>query len=286
MAGSSKKQQSLDESERNFRLLVEGITDYAIYMLDPEGHVTNWNKGAERIKGYKAKEIVGKHFSVFYTPEDQAAGLPATGAGNGPEGKTFPRRRLARSQGRHAFLRLRRHRSDLREAQADRLRQDHPRHHRAPERAVAICRKAKASSRCWSAASPTTRSTCSIPPASSRTGTPAASASRAIRAGEIVGQHFSRFYTPDRPGRGKARAGLEDRRGNRPLRGRRLARSQGRLVFLGERRHRSDPQRRRRTDRLCQDHPRHHRTQGSAGKTACRCSGSSPSCRSSTRSAS
>ena len=45
-------------------------------MLDPEGHVANWNKGAERIKGYKAKEIVGKHFSVFYTPEDQAAGRP------------------------------------------------------------------------------------------------------------------------------------------------------------------------------------------------------------------
>jgi PAS domain S-box-containing protein len=74
MAGS--KQQHLYESERNFRLLVEGITDYAIYMLDPEGHVTNWNKGAERIKGYKAREIVGKHFSVFYTPEDLAADLP------------------------------------------------------------------------------------------------------------------------------------------------------------------------------------------------------------------
>ena len=76
MAGSKKIEQSLYESERNFRLLVEGITDYAIYMLDPEGHVSNWNKGAERIKGYKAKEIVGRHFSLFYTPEDQAADLP------------------------------------------------------------------------------------------------------------------------------------------------------------------------------------------------------------------
>jgi PAS domain S-box-containing protein len=76
MAGSKKLERNLYESERNFRLLVEGITDYAVYMLDPEGRVTNWNKGAERIKGYKAKDIVGQHFSVFYTPEDRAAGLP------------------------------------------------------------------------------------------------------------------------------------------------------------------------------------------------------------------
>jgi PAS domain S-box-containing protein len=75
MAGSKKLERNLHESQRNFQLLVEGITDYAIYMLDPEGHVTNWNKGAERIKGYKAREIVGKHFSVFYTPEDRATGL-------------------------------------------------------------------------------------------------------------------------------------------------------------------------------------------------------------------
>jgi PAS domain S-box-containing protein len=76
MTRSKKLEQNLYESERNFRLLVEGITDYAIYMLDPEGHVTNWNRGAERIKGYKAKDVVGKHFSVFYTPEDRAADLP------------------------------------------------------------------------------------------------------------------------------------------------------------------------------------------------------------------
>ncbi|WP_082070311.1 PAS domain-containing sensor histidine kinase [Bradyrhizobium sp. LTSP885] len=75
MAGGKQK-QDLYESERNFRLLVEGITDYAIYLLDPEGHITNWNKGAERIKGYKAREILGQHFSTFYTPEDRAAGLP------------------------------------------------------------------------------------------------------------------------------------------------------------------------------------------------------------------
>jgi PAS domain S-box-containing protein len=64
------------ESERRFRLLVRGVTDYAIYMLSPDGHVTNWNAGAERIKGYTETEIVGEHFSRFYTPEDISAGLP------------------------------------------------------------------------------------------------------------------------------------------------------------------------------------------------------------------
>jgi PAS domain S-box-containing protein len=64
------------ESERRFRLLVQGVSDYAIYMLSPAGEVTNWNRGAERIKGYSASEIVGEHFSRFYTPEDTASGLP------------------------------------------------------------------------------------------------------------------------------------------------------------------------------------------------------------------
>lgn len=71
-----KGARELHNSERNFRLLVEGITDYSIFMLDPSGMVTSWNSGAERIKGYTAHEIIGSHFSAFYTPEDRAAGLP------------------------------------------------------------------------------------------------------------------------------------------------------------------------------------------------------------------
>ena len=63
-------QESLRESEERFRLLVEGVGDYAIFMLDPEGRVTTWNEGAERINGYGAPEILGRHFSVFYTEED------------------------------------------------------------------------------------------------------------------------------------------------------------------------------------------------------------------------
>jgi len=71
---ASKK---LRESEQRFRLLVQGVRDYAIYMLDPQGNVTNWNAGAALIKGYTEAEIVGQHFSRFYTDEDRAAGLPA-----------------------------------------------------------------------------------------------------------------------------------------------------------------------------------------------------------------
>jgi len=70
-------EESLRESEQRFRLLVQGVTDYAIYMLSPEGVVTNWNVGAERIKGYSYDEIVGQHFSRFYTDEDRLAGVPA-----------------------------------------------------------------------------------------------------------------------------------------------------------------------------------------------------------------
>lgn len=64
-------------TEERYRLLVESVIDYAIYMLDPYGHVVSWNAGAERIKGWTSKEIIGRHFSEFYTPEDNETALPA-----------------------------------------------------------------------------------------------------------------------------------------------------------------------------------------------------------------
>jgi PAS domain S-box-containing protein len=66
----------LEETERRFGLLVEAVTDYAIFMLDPEGKIVNWNAGAERIKGYRPEEIIGRHFSLFYTEEDRRNGIP------------------------------------------------------------------------------------------------------------------------------------------------------------------------------------------------------------------
>jgi PAS domain S-box-containing protein len=68
----------LRATEERFRLLVQGVADYAIFMLDPNGFVTNWNAGAARIKGYTAEEIVGHHFSRFYPEEDQQRSLPQT----------------------------------------------------------------------------------------------------------------------------------------------------------------------------------------------------------------
>jgi PAS domain S-box-containing protein len=69
-------QEALRESEERFRLLVEGVRDYAIFMLDPTGHIVSWNSGAQLIKGYAAAEIIGRHFSTFYPQEDIRDGKP------------------------------------------------------------------------------------------------------------------------------------------------------------------------------------------------------------------
>ena len=70
-------EESLRATQEQFRLLVQGVTDYAIYMLSPSGQISSWNIGAERIKGYSSDEVLGSHFSRFYTAADQAAGEPA-----------------------------------------------------------------------------------------------------------------------------------------------------------------------------------------------------------------
>jgi PAS domain S-box-containing protein len=70
------QEERLRQSEERFRLLVDGVVDYAIYMLSPDGWVASWNAGARRIKGYEASEVIGTHFSRFYTPESLEAGEP------------------------------------------------------------------------------------------------------------------------------------------------------------------------------------------------------------------
>src|ERR1700754_1977720 len=89
MFKKSSQQRDLFESERSFRLLVEGVADYALYMLDPAGIITSWNSGGQRIKGYSTEEILGQHFSRFYTETDRANGKPSRAL------------RIAREQGRY-----------------------------------------------------------------------------------------------------------------------------------------------------------------------------------------
>src|SRR5258706_4618472 len=79
MSSVNRKQPAspkLAEAQEHFQLLVAGVEDYAIFLLDPDGHVMSWNAGAERIKGYRPEEIIGQHFSVFYRPEDAQSGRP------------------------------------------------------------------------------------------------------------------------------------------------------------------------------------------------------------------
>jgi PAS domain S-box-containing protein len=75
--GRRKAEEELRQSEEHFRLLVESVQDYAIFMLTPEGEIASWNAGAERMKGYTSSEIIGRHFSVFYPPDVAAGGKPA-----------------------------------------------------------------------------------------------------------------------------------------------------------------------------------------------------------------
>jgi PAS domain S-box-containing protein len=72
----SNRSDALRIDDRQYRLFVESVTDYAIYLLDPQGLITTWNAGAQRFKGYDASEVIGRNFSMFYTPEDRANGAP------------------------------------------------------------------------------------------------------------------------------------------------------------------------------------------------------------------
>ena len=234
--------EALFDSERRFRLLVEGVVDYAIYMLDPDGIITNWNAGAERIKGYTASEVVGQHFGMFYTPEDRAAGH----AGRALE--------TARREGRFAaegwrvrkdgtrflasvvidaiydegeligFAKITRDVTERQTAQS--ALHDSERNFRLLVSGVTdyalymLDPEGHVSS--WNAGGERIKG---------------------YAPEEIIGQHFSRFYSDADRAAGRPARALDDRQGNRPLRGGGLARPQGRLVLLGQRGHRSDPRR-------------------------------------------
>jgi PAS domain S-box-containing protein len=78
-----------DVADQRFELLVNSVVDYAIYMLDRDGYIATWNPGARRFKGYEAEEIVGQHFSRFFTEEDRADGLPGRALATAAEAGKF-----------------------------------------------------------------------------------------------------------------------------------------------------------------------------------------------------
>lgn len=88
-AGGHEAEERAHLSEERFRLLVESVRDYAIFMLDPQGMITSWNPGAQRIKGYEPDEVLGKHFSIFYTPEDLQINKPQRGLQTATQGEHF-----------------------------------------------------------------------------------------------------------------------------------------------------------------------------------------------------
>ena len=251
-----------------YRLLVEAVTDYAIYMLDPDGRVTSWNPGAQRFKGYEAAEIIGEHFSRFYTDEDRAAGLPQRALATARDRGQVRERGLAGPQGRHPVLGQRHHRPDPRSrGRAGRLRQDHPRPHRAQSRRGGPAPAARSSSGCWCRASPTTRSTCSDPTGQVASWNAGAQRIKGYTPDEIIGQHFSRFYTEEDRQNGRARARAwrppRARAGSRRKAGAsaRTAAGSGPTSIIDAIRDDAG-----RTDRLRQDHPRHHRAAGGAAR--------------------
>ena len=258
--------ESLLESEARFRLLVESVREYAIFMLDPTGVVQTWNAGAERIKGYRAGEIIGQHFSKFYRPQDlwktthelEVATRDGRVEDDGwrvrKDGSLFwanvvitcvrdPSGEVV------GFAKVTRDMSERQRAE-EALRQSEERFRLLVEsvRDYAIFML--------------------DPGGKVATWNVGAERIKGYRADEIIGQHFSIFYPEEDVGAGKCEMELERRRAGRALRGRGMARPQGRHSFLGERRHHAAPQRSGRPHRLREGHPRHDRTATRRGRAA------------------
>ena len=125
-----------DPTDEQFRLLVSSVTEYAIYLLDTSGRVASWNAGAERIKGYRAGEVTGRHFSLFYTAEDRAAGKPELVLGWRRAMAGSKARWRVRKDGRRFWPRSR-SRPCATRGRAERLRQGDARHARAAHSARA-----------------------------------------------------------------------------------------------------------------------------------------------------
>src|SRR3954469_8453640 len=196
-------------AEQRFQLLVNAVTDYAIYMLEPSGHVATWNAGARRFKGYEAAEIIGTHFSAFFTDEDKAADLPGHILRTAAEQGRFEAEgwRVRKDDTRFwaqvvvdpiraedgallGFAKITRDITDRREAERA-LHESEQRFRMLVEgvRDYAIYMLA--------------------PDGTINNWNAGAQAIKGYRADEIVGQHFSRFYTEEDRARGEPKRALE-----------------------------------------------------------------------------
>ena len=133
-----------------YEVLIQGVVDYAIYMLDPDGRVASWNPGAEKIKGYSEDEILGEHFSRFYTPEDRAAGVPERALRMAAETGRFTAEAWRCRKDGSRFWAHGGHRPGLPGRHINRLRQDHPRYDRAARRRTSPRWRASVGFACWS----------------------------------------------------------------------------------------------------------------------------------------
>ena len=208
------------DDDSRYRQLVDAITDYAIYMLDTDGHVSSWNPGAERFKGYKAHEIIGEHFSRFYTEEERAEGVPQLALSTAAEGRFEREGWRVRKDGTHfwahviidairkptgelvGFAKITRDLTERRAAE-EALRRSEEQFRLLVEGVTdyaiyLLDRTGKVSS--WNAG---------------------AERIKGYRAQEIIGEHFSRFYTE------------EDRRSGLPQRGLEIASREGRFEMEG-----------------------------------------------------
>ena len=123
-------ERALQDTEQNYRLLLKGVRDYAIYMLDAHGFVRSWNVGAQRLKGYEADEIVGQHFRVFLPEEARAGAVAEQALAAAARDGQFGGANLGRAQGRQPVLcQCGDGRAAQRRRRTDRLRQAYARHH-------------------------------------------------------------------------------------------------------------------------------------------------------------
>ena len=227
MAQKITSQRNLFDSERRFRLLVEGVIDYAIYMLDPDGHHHQLERRRRAHQGLRGRRDHRPAFQLFYPPEGSRRGTAGAVAGNRAARTEIRGRRLAGPQGRHAVSRLGRDRPIYEDGELvgfAKITRD------ITERsgARAALRESERQFRLLVSGVTDYALYMLDPEGIVPSWNAGGERIKGYAPDEIIGQHFSRFYTEADRAAGRPARALRDRARERPLRGGRLARPQGR----------------------------------------------------------